>query len=47
VPALTIAAFYRQRWQIELFVKWIKQQLRTKAFFGESENASWQNTLSA
>jgi len=39
VPALTIAQLYRQRWQIELFFKWIKQHLRIKAFFGESENA--------
>jgi hypothetical protein len=30
---------YRQRWQIELFFKWIKQHLRIKVFFGESENA--------
>ena len=28
-----------QRWQIELFFKWIKQHLRIKAFFGTSENA--------
>jgi hypothetical protein len=39
VPALTITELYRQRWQIELFFKWIKQHLRIKAFFGESENA--------
>ena len=39
VPALTITQLYRQRWQIELFFKWIKQHLRIKAFFGESENA--------
>jgi len=37
-PAL-IAALYRQRWQVELFFKWIKQHLRIKAFFGTSENA--------
>jgi IS4 transposase len=30
---------YRQRWQVELFFKWIKQHLRIKAFLGTSENA--------
>ena len=39
LPALTITKLYRQRWQIELFFKWIKQHLRIKVFFGESENA--------
>lgn len=39
LPALTITALYRCRWQIELFFKWIKQHLRIKAFFGISENA--------
>jgi hypothetical protein len=39
LPALTITALYRYRWQIELFFKWIKQHLRIKAFFGTSENA--------
>lgn len=39
VPAQTIAQIYKCRWQIELFFKWIKQHLRIKAFFGESENA--------
>jgi hypothetical protein len=39
LPAETIAALYRCRWQIELFFKWIKQHLRIKAFFGTSENA--------
>ena len=34
-----IAAFYRQRWQVELFFKWIKQHLRIKSFLGTSENA--------
>jgi Transposase DDE domain/Domain of unknown function (DUF4372) len=34
-----IAALYRQRWQVELFFKWIKQHLRIKAFYGTSENA--------
>ncbi|MDF7809635.1 IS4 family transposase, partial [Pontiellaceae bacterium B12219] len=39
LPALTIAALYKSRWQIELFFKWIKQHLRIKAFFGTSANA--------
>jgi IS4 transposase len=34
-----IADLYRCRWQIELFFKWIKQNLRIKAFYGTSENA--------
>jgi transposase len=39
LPPLTIAALYRNRWQVELFFKWIKQHLRTKRFLGTSENA--------
>ena len=39
IPALTIAAIYKCRWQIELFFKWIKQHLRIKAFYGTSSNA--------
>ncbi len=39
LPARTIADIYRQRWQAELFFKWIKQHLRIKAFYGTSENA--------
>jgi len=39
LPALTIAQLYRSRWQVELFFKWIKQNLRIKTFFGTSENA--------
>ncbi len=34
-----VAALYKQRWQVELFFKWIKQHLRIKAFLGTSENA--------
>ncbi len=34
-----IAQLYRQRWQVELFFKWIRQHLRIKAFLGTSENA--------
>ena len=39
LPALTIAQIYKQRWQVELFFKWIKQHLRIKRFVGTSENA--------
>lgn len=39
IPSPTVAAIYRQRWQIELFFKWIKQHLRIKRFFGLSPNA--------
>jgi IS4 transposase len=39
LPAMTIAALYKSRWQVELFFKWIKQHLRIKKFLGNSENA--------
>ncbi len=39
LPALTIAQLYKSRWKVELFFKWIKQHLRIKAFYGNSENA--------
>ena len=39
LPALTICALYKSRWQVELFIKWIKQHLRIKRFLGNSENA--------
>jgi transposase len=39
LPALTIAALYKSRWQVELFFKWVKQHLRIKRFYGTSENA--------
>jgi len=39
LPALTIAALYKSRWQVESFFKWIKQHLRIKRFIGTSENA--------
>jgi IS4 transposase len=39
LPALTIAALYKSRWQVELFFKWIKQHLRIKKFLGTSANA--------
>jgi len=37
--AARIADYYRSRWQIELFFKWIKQNLRIKAFYGQTVNA--------
>jgi Domain of unknown function (DUF4372)/Transposase DDE domain len=39
LPSMTIAELYRNRWQVELFFKWIKQNLRIKTFYGTSENA--------
>lgn len=39
LPALAVAQLYRQRWQVELFFKWLKQHLRIQAFYGRSENA--------
>jgi transposase len=39
IPAPVIAQLYRQRWQVELFFKWIKQHLRIRSFYGRSENA--------
>jgi IS4 transposase len=39
LPALTIAALYKSRWQVEPFFKWIKQHLSIKKFLGTSENA--------
>jgi hypothetical protein len=39
LDATVIAALYKERWKVELFFKWIKQNLRIKKFFGNSENA--------
>jgi len=39
VSAITVAALFQHRWQVELFFKWIKQHLRLKAFYGTSPNA--------
>ena len=39
LPALIIAQLYKCRWQVELFFKWIKQNLRIKHFFGTTDNA--------
>ena len=38
LPATTVCALYKSRWQMELFFKWIKQHLRIKRFYGTSEN---------
>ncbi len=39
LPALTIAQLYKCRWRVELFFKWVKQNLRIKHFFGTNDNA--------
>jgi IS4 transposase len=39
VTAAQVALLYKNRWQIELFFKWIKQHLKIKSFWGTSENA--------
>ena len=39
LPARTIAEIYKERWQVELFFKWIKQNLKIKSFLGTSKNA--------
>lgn len=39
IPASTVAELYKERWQIELFFRWIKQNLRVKSFLGTSRNA--------
>ena len=39
LPAATVCALYKSRWQVELFFKWIKQHLRIKRFYGTSQNA--------
>jgi len=39
LPTATICALYKARWQVELFFKWIKQHLRIKKFYGNTENA--------
>jgi len=39
LPAIVIAQLYKERWKIEIFFRWIKQNLRIKSFYGTSENA--------
>jgi len=45
--AKTIADIYKQRWQVELFFKWIKQNLKIKAFLGNTENAVMTQIMAA
>jgi hypothetical protein len=46
-PAKTVADLYKQRWQVELFFKWIKQNLKIKAFLGLSRNAVFTQIMVA
>ena len=39
LPAVDIALLYKYRWKVELFFKWIKQHLKVKSFWGNSQNA--------
>ena len=39
ISSLKVAELYHNRWQIELFLKWLKQHLKIKKFWGETENA--------
>ena len=39
IEAVTVARLYKERWKVELFFKWIKQNLKIKRFYGNSENA--------
>ena len=45
--AKTIAEIYKQRWQVELFFKWIKQNLKIKTFLGNTDNAVMTQVLVA
>ena len=45
--AQTVADIYRQRWQVELFFKWIKQNLKIKSFLGNSKNAVLTQVLAS
>jgi transposase len=46
-PAEEIAAIYKERWEVELFFKWIKQHLKIKSFWGTSENAVYSQIWAA
>jgi IS4 transposase len=46
-PAVDIARLYKERWQIELFFKWVKQHLEIKRFLGQTENAVRIQVLTA
>ena len=41
LTSLEIANIYKNRWQVELFFKWLKQHLKIKKFWGKTENAVW------
>ena len=41
IPSSSVAHLYKQRWQVELFFKWIKQHLKVKTFWGYSNNAAY------
>jgi hypothetical protein len=45
LAASTIAAIYKSRWQIELFFKWIKQNLKIKSFLGTSKKRRYDTNL--
>ena len=50
LPAMTVARLYQQRWQVELFFRWLKQHLRIKVFYGTSampfgHNCGWQSVF--
>ena len=47
LSAQTIAAIYKQRWQVELFFKWIKQNLKIKSFLGTSKKCRDDSNLDA
>jgi len=47
LEAHVIAQLYKERWEIELFFKWIKQHLKIKRFFGQNENAVLSQIYSA
>ena len=39
ISAIKVAGLYKNRWQVELFFKWLKQHLKIKKFWGTTENA--------
>ena len=39
IPATQVALLYKYRWRVELFIKWIKQHLKIKSFWGTTETA--------